>query len=106
MGYRTLNELEDAQQQTAAAARQWIEDAGELVNHYRSQIFQMQETFHQHATHREIVKDPAFQAGLQTLSEEAAENIRTASQAIFELEEDYSVMTARHTQEREDFRAP
>lgn len=100
-----LDELDDAQQQAAMMARRRIEEAEEHVDHYRSQIFRIQEGFHQHAAQRDVVDDPAFRAALQHVSEDADENIRTASQAIAELEEDLQAMTVRHIDEREDFLA-
>ncbi|MGO4592633.1 hypothetical protein AB4Z18_02325 [Leifsonia sp. 2TAF2] len=105
MGHRTLSDLEDAQQQSVTTARRQIEDAEEYLNHYRSQINRIQETFHQHATYRDVVTEPAFQAGLRRVSEEADENTRAASQAIADLEDDLTAMTARHVKEREDFLA-
>lgn len=60
VSYRSLGDLEDAQDQIRAAALRRIELADEYVAHYRSRIHLVQESFHELSAREGIADDPGF----------------------------------------------
>ncbi|MGO4533880.1 hypothetical protein [Leifsonia sp. 2MCAF36] len=103
MNYRSLHELDDAQQRESQTARLRIELAEEYVAYYRSRIHLVQESSYELSARHSTQDDPDFRTELQHVSDLTDQNTRPAGQRIAALEEDYHAMTARHSQEQEDF---
>lgn len=103
VSYRSLGDLEDAQDQIRAAALRRIELADEYVAHYRSRIHLVQESFHELSAREGIADDPGFCAELQRISDMTDETVHAAGRRIAELEEDYEAMVVQHSLERESF---
>ncbi|SEI16172.1 MULTISPECIES: hypothetical protein [unclassified Leifsonia] len=103
MTYRSLGELEDAQDQIRATAQRRIELADEYVAHYRSRIHLVQESFYELSARQGIADDPGFRAELQRISDLTDQTVRSAGHRIAELEEDYEAMMRQHALERDSF---
>ncbi|MFF2773202.1 hypothetical protein ACFVUP_39515 [Streptomyces bacillaris] len=103
--YRSLGELEDAQDEERRAARLRIETAEEYIGHYRSRIDQVRETFHRLSANQGVVDDPGFRQELQRVSDTAGENVAYVRRRIDELEDEYDVMLREQDAQRENFLA-
>lgn len=103
VSYRTLAELEDAQDQERKTARMRIESAEQYLDHYRSRIDQVRETFHRLGAHEGVTDDPGFRQELQRVSDTAGENIASAGRRVGELEEEYDAMVREQDAQRERF---
>jgi len=103
--YRSLAELEDAQDQERRTARMRIESAEQYLGHYRSRIDQVRETFYRLGAREGVADDPGFRQELQRVSEAAGENVASAGRRIGELEEEYYAMLREHDEQRERFLA-
>jgi predicted unusual protein kinase regulating ubiquinone biosynthesis (AarF/ABC1/UbiB family) len=90
--YRSLAELEDAQDQARRTARLRIELAEQYIGHYRFRIEQVGETFHSLGAHEGVVDDPGFREELRRVSDTADENIAYAGRKIGELDDEYDAM--------------
>ncbi|KQR51901.1 hypothetical protein ASF88_09870 [Leifsonia sp. Leaf336] len=105
VSYRSLAELEDAQDQERATARRRIETAEQYIGHYRSRIDQVREAFHRIGAQEGVADDPVFREQLQRVSGTAAENVAYAGRKVGELEEEYDEMLREHDEQRERFRS-
>ncbi|MFE4468036.1 hypothetical protein ACFRFH_04385 [Leifsonia sp. NPDC056824] len=105
MTYRSLAELEDAQDDERRAARMRIEAAEQYIGHYRSRIDQVREAFYRLGAHEGVGDDPGFRQELQRVSDAAGENVAYAGRRIGELEEEYDAMLREHDELRDRFLA-
>ena len=103
--YRSLAELEDAQDDERRTARMRIESAEQYIGHYRSRIDQLQEAFYRLGAHEGVGEDPGFRQELQHVSDTAGENVAQAGRRVGELEEQFDAMPREHDEQRERFLA-
>ena len=101
--YGSLRELEEAQDQESADARQRMEFAEECVAHYRSQMTRLQEDFAQLAQSEGFADAPGFCAELQAVADRVDENVWEAGRVIARFEEEDDDMRFQHERERDAF---
>lgn len=97
-----LRELEDRHDEARAAARRRIDVAEERLEHYRSRMNTMQETFHQVAVQRGVADDSGFRFAFQRVCDEYDENLRDGLRVLDRMEEEYDALTRQQAQERDD----
>ncbi len=103
--YRSLRELEDAQDRESADARQRMELAEECVAHYRWQITRLQEDFSLLANSEGFADAPGFRAELQAVADRVDENVWEAGRVLARFAEEDEEMRFHHQRERERFLA-
>ena len=103
--YRSLAELEDAQDDERRTARMRIESAEQYIGLYRSRIDQVREAFYRLGAHEGVADDPGLRQELQRVSDTAGENVAQAGRKVGELEEQFDAMLREHDQQRERFLA-
>jgi hypothetical protein len=103
--YRTLAELEDAQDRERRTAQRRIEAADQYLDLYRSRMFQVRETFYTLGAREGVADDPGFRQELQRVSDATDETVAYAGLRIGELEEEYSAMLREHDEQRDRFLA-
>jgi hypothetical protein len=99
--YRSLAELEDAQDQARRTARLRIESADEYIGRYRSRIDQVRETFYRLGAREGVADDPGFRQELQRVSDTADANVAYAGRKVGELEEEYDAMLREQDEQQE-----
>ncbi|MGH1523952.1 hypothetical protein ACRAWC_07895 [Leifsonia sp. L25] len=105
MTYRSLAELEDAQDQERRTARLRIESADQYLGLYRSRMFQVRESFYTLGAREGVADDPGFRQELQRVSDTADENVAYAGRKIAELDDEYYAMLREHDEQRDRFLA-
>jgi hypothetical protein len=103
--YRSLAELEDAQDHERTTARLRIEAAERYLGHYRSRVDQVCEAFFSVGAREGVADDPGFREGLRRVSDAAAENVAYAGRRVGELEDEYDCMLREQDGQRERFLA-
>jgi hypothetical protein len=103
VNYRSLAELEDAQDGEGSRERERVDLGGEYIGYYRSRMRHMMEAFYEFCAREGIADDPTFRHELHRVSDMTDDNARQADQMLIELEEDYERLKIRHSEEREDY---
>ncbi|WP_158863559.1 hypothetical protein [Leifsonia sp. AG29] len=103
VNYRSLFELEDAQDRESARERERIDLGDEYIGYYRSRMHRMMESFHEFCAREGIADDPDFRHELDRVSEMTDNNARQTDRMLIDLDEEFWRMKIRHSDEREEY---